>query len=295
MKILIFGCGVIGSIFATRFSEAGFNVTVYARGNRLMELRQRGLLYKSRNQIKKCNVTVTDNLEGIYDFVFVTVKNEQVNGALEEVKSIKCNNVVTMVNNPLGYDEWNNSLGEGRLIPAFPGAGGVIVDGILDADLTPAIIQKTTFGEINGRYSKRIEVLEQIFIRSKVPCEVCRHMRDWQLCHLAMVVPMADAIYRDGGDNYTAGNNCKVMLETANEIKRNLKILKKYNYHIMPGKMNLFIAMPPEVLAAALSKIFASPFGERFIYGHANKAKTEMMTLRNSYYQIMKNMKVGRK
>jgi len=295
MKILIFGCGVIGSVYATKFAEAGYDITAYARGNRLKELQERGLLYKSGDQIKKSNVIVTDSIEGIYDYVFVTVKNEQVNSALEEVKSIKCNNIVTMVNNPQGYDEWNSKLGDGRLIPAFPGAGGVIVDGVLDAGLTPAIIQKTTFGEINGKQSKRIEILERIFIRSKIPCEICCFMRDWQLCHLAMVVPMADAIYLDGGDNYTAGNNAVVMQKTANEIKRNLKVLKNNGYHIMPGKMNMFITMPSSILATGLSKIYASSFGRRFIYSHANKARTEMTTLRKSYYQIMKNMNADRK
>lgn len=99
MKILIFGCGVIGSVFATKFAKAG-------------------------------------------------------------------------------YDEWNKKLGDGRLIPAFPGAGGVIVDGILDAGLTPAIIQKTTFGEIGGKRSERIGILESVFIRAKTPCEVCCSMNN---------------------------------------------------------------------------------------------------------------------
>ena len=45
--------------------------------------------------------------------------------------------------------------GKGRIIPAFPGAGGSIDDGILNAGLTPALIQPTTFGEISERNTKR--------------------------------------------------------------------------------------------------------------------------------------------
>lgn len=35
MKLLIYGAGVIGSLYAALFGEAGYDVTVYARGKRL--------------------------------------------------------------------------------------------------------------------------------------------------------------------------------------------------------------------------------------------------------------------
>ena len=41
-------------------------------------------------------------------------------------------------------------------MPAFPGAGGSINnDGILDAALTPRMIQPTTFAEISGNKSEK--------------------------------------------------------------------------------------------------------------------------------------------
>jgi len=41
--VLIFGAGVIGSIYAMRFAKAGFAVAVLARGERLQALRSGGL------------------------------------------------------------------------------------------------------------------------------------------------------------------------------------------------------------------------------------------------------------
>lgn len=32
MKLLIYGAGVIGSLYAAAFAEAGYDTTVYARG-----------------------------------------------------------------------------------------------------------------------------------------------------------------------------------------------------------------------------------------------------------------------
>ena len=38
MRILIFGAGVIGSLYGALFAEAGYDVSVYARGRRLESL-----------------------------------------------------------------------------------------------------------------------------------------------------------------------------------------------------------------------------------------------------------------
>ena len=42
---LIYGTGVIGSLYAVLFSKAGYPVSVYARGRRLEALKTKGLLY----------------------------------------------------------------------------------------------------------------------------------------------------------------------------------------------------------------------------------------------------------
>jgi 2-dehydropantoate 2-reductase len=68
-----------------------------------------------------------------------------------------------MVNNPKGYAAWEKLIGKGRLIPAFSGAAGTIVDGVLHFAFAPKIIQSTSFGEIDGTIANRILVLADIF------------------------------------------------------------------------------------------------------------------------------------
>ena len=55
MRILIYGAGVIGSLYAILFEEAGYDTTIYVRGHRLNVLKNQGLLYKKNNTIKKVN------------------------------------------------------------------------------------------------------------------------------------------------------------------------------------------------------------------------------------------------
>ena len=49
MRILIYGAGVIGSLYAALFAEAGYDTSIYARGKRFEALRNNGLLYKKNH------------------------------------------------------------------------------------------------------------------------------------------------------------------------------------------------------------------------------------------------------
>lgn len=79
MRILIYGAGVIGSLYAVLLKEAGYKITFYVRGHRLEALQNQGLLYKKNNIIKKVDIKVIDHLQDndIYDFIFLTVRENQ--------------------------------------------------------------------------------------------------------------------------------------------------------------------------------------------------------------------------
>ena len=47
MRILVFGAGPLGSLLAARLHQGGQDVTLLARGDRLAQLRQYGVILKS--------------------------------------------------------------------------------------------------------------------------------------------------------------------------------------------------------------------------------------------------------
>ena len=89
MRILIYGAGVTGSLYAVLLKEAGYYTTIYARGHRLEALQNQGFLYKKNNIIKKVDIKIIDHLQDndIYDFIFLTVRENQLYQALKELKS----------------------------------------------------------------------------------------------------------------------------------------------------------------------------------------------------------------
>lgn len=285
MRILIYGAGVIGCLYATLFSKAGFDTTIYARGRRLESFKQNGLLYFKNKKIKKVKVNIIDKVEAndIYDFVFLTVKSNQVHTALEELKNNNSPNIVTMLNTLEKYNTWEEICGKGRIIPAFPGAGGSFEENILNAKLTPSITQATTFGEINGGKSERLLQLACIFKRSHIPYKIEKDMHAWQLCHLAMIVPIADAYYKASVPE-KAGEDKELMEKTAISIKKNLDSLCKLGVTLTPKKMKVLHRLPVQILSIGLRFIFQSEFGNIFMYQHSMKALDEMKELHNQFY-----------
>lgn len=292
MRILIYGAGVIGCLYATLFSEAGYDTTIYARGKRLELFREKGLLYSKNKRLKKANVTICDKVEkeDVYDYVFLTVKENQVHDALRELKNNDSPNIVTMVNTLEPYSTWEKLCGEGRIIPAFPGAGGSFEGDVLHAALTPWIVQPTTFSEINGKKSERLLKLADIFKKAHIPYQIVKDMHEWQLCHLAMVVPIADAYY-EADHPETAGNERKLMKKTAKRIKRNFCTLHKFGTILSPKKMNLFRFVPIFVLSIVLGFVFRSDFGYIFMYKHSVNAPDEMRQLHKQFYGYIERMK----
>jgi len=288
MRILIYGAGVIGCLYATLFSKAGFDTTIYARGRRLESFKQNELLYFKNKKIKKVKVNIIDKVEAndIYDFVFLTVKSNQVHTALEELKNNNSPNIVTMLNTLEKYNTWEEICGKGRIIPAFPGAGGSFEENILNAKRTPNIIQVTTFGEINGSKSKRLLQLASIFKRSYIPYKIEKDMHAWQLCHLAMIVPIADAYY-EAGVPEKAGEDRELMRKTAITIKKNIDSLHKLGVTLTPKKMKVLYRLPVGILRIGLRFTFQSKFGNAFMYQHSMKALDEMRELHNQFYSYI--------
>ncbi len=122
MRILIYGAGVIGSLYAALLSKAGMDVTVYARGKRLSCLQEKGLLYRKNGQVHKANVKVISSLSDndSYDFIFLTVREDQLITALAELKDNVSPTIVTMVNSLDTYESWREYAERAVSFLGFP-------------------------------------------------------------------------------------------------------------------------------------------------------------------------------
>ena len=78
MKILVYGAGVIGTLYAARLQEGGHRVTVVARGPRLADIRHYGLALEDivSNGRSTTQVDTTERLgpDDQYDIALIAVR-----------------------------------------------------------------------------------------------------------------------------------------------------------------------------------------------------------------------------
>jgi 2-dehydropantoate 2-reductase len=189
-NVLFVGGGVIGSIYAARFVQAGHDVTILDRGQRLRDIREQGLVLQPALGGPRIEVPVAtvDRLErdDQYDLVVVPVRNDQVGGLLPMLAANrKSRSFLFMVNNPSGYDEWSRAIGKERLLVGFPGAGGVVERAIVRYHIVSGLLQPTTLGEPDGQITPRLRAVGRLIHDAGFPISLCRNMSAWQKYHVA--------------------------------------------------------------------------------------------------------------
>lgn len=289
-KILIFGAGVIGSTYGGLLAKSGHHVTLLARNRRLIELREKGLLLKrvSRGTIEKIPVEITDesHLTGSYDYVFVTLRHEQVAPSLPVLSGINSSCFVFMVNNPSGYNEWINALGPHRVMPAFPGSGGKNDNGIVCYEIVSKLIQPTTLGEPDGKSTVRLKELRHILTNAGFRVSVSKKMDVWQKTHVAMVAPLGDVIYFDGGNNYTVSGNKEAIRQMNLALKENFMFLRKSGIGTEPFKLNIISYLPMFVLNLLMRLVYNTKWAETVISNHALNARHEMEVITGEFIKL---------
>ncbi len=286
-KILVIGAGVLGSLYAGKLHQAGYDVTLLARGNRLQELRQSGLLLQedSSEAIERFAVEVTDRLDeqDAYDLVLVVVRKNQLPSVLPMLKDHQHTpNVLFLVNNAAGPEALVEALGKERVLLGFPGAGGQRQEGVVRYRLVSKA-QPTTIGEVDGRMTPRLEQIAQVFRDAGLPVATCANMDAWLKTHVALVSPVANALYLAGGSNYRLADTRDGLVLMVRAVKEGLGVLRALDIPITPARYQMLSWLPEPLLVAGLEKAFKSSQAELVLARHANAARDEMTTLAEEF------------
>ncbi len=129
MRILVYGAGVVGGLFAARLTESGHDVTVLARRQRLAHIRNHGIVLQEGQTGRRTvtRVPLTEQLapDDAYDLIIVVMRKNQVPAILPALAANRSSpTIVFMCNNAAGPAEYIGALGRERVVLGFPGAGG---------------------------------------------------------------------------------------------------------------------------------------------------------------------------
>jgi len=284
-RILIFGAGVVGSIYALRFAQSGLDVTLLARGKRLESLKKDGLRYNDNGVINHISIKTIEKLEDndIYDFIFVPVRYDQAESALSAIKNNHSKTIITLTNT-MGYDRWLEIIGD-RLLPGFPGAGGDMKDGILYAQFGSEKHQGTIFGEINGQITERVKELAQIFEASNLHYEIQENIQAFHISHTATAIVIKHFYTNAGMMDIETAKSESTLLKIAKELKQNIHLVSKAGIPVIPPETKAMGELSENDIIAMYRQMLSNDFTIDVLLGnHAVSAKAEILLL-NELFQ----------
>ncbi|MBE9103381.1 ketopantoate reductase family protein [Vacuolonema iberomarrocanum] len=297
MKVLFYGAGVIGSLYAARLQEAGCDVSILARGQRLKDLRKYGIgleqALTGKQTIVHVNVVEQLSPEDAYDLIVVAMRKNQVSAILPILSAHqRTPNVLFMVNNPSGYEEWLQAVRRERLLLGFPGAGGTL-EGHIVRYLVSSRIQPTILGEPNGQVTPRLREIARTFKRAGFPVAISRNIDAWQKTHVALVTPIANALYMAGGDRYRLVQMPEALHLMVRAMREGFQVLQALDIPITPAKLRLWEWLPEPMLVALLKGWANTQHFEIIAARHAKAARDEMQKLTTEFQALARQTSVA--
>lgn len=168
MRIATIGAGGVGGYFGGRLAAAGEDVTFIARGAHLDALRSGGLRLESpKGDLHLTSVAATDSPSSVgpVDVVLVTVKMYDLEAAAVSLQPLLGPDtaVVTLQNGVEAVDIVARHVGREHVVGGVAYVAAVITE--------PGTIRHTSldsliFGELDGRRSNRLALLETACLRA---------------------------------------------------------------------------------------------------------------------------------
>lgn len=258
MKLLVYGAGVCGSLFAARMHEAGHDVSLLARGARLTTLRRHGVQLAEGDSpaVRRVPVPVIEHPDSGYDLITVFVRTHQVDAVLESLAGVQ-GDVLFLLNWAAGPEALGAVIGHERVLLGFPMTGGTMDGDVIRYRKSSFITRRVAMpiGEPDGRTTPRLERIVETFRTAGINAKAEPQMDAWLRTHAAFEVPLGQAVHAAGGPVALAGDPDAVrgMLHL---MRQNLAAMETPP---VPRAFAALRALPQGLLVAVLRRFLKSP------------------------------------
>lgn len=292
MNILVFGAGVLGTLYAARLQEAGHEVVILARGRRLEQIREQGLVLEEertgRHTVTQVAAVEKFAPDDAYDLVLVLVRKEQLASVLPLLAANRQTpNLMLMSNNAAGPGEILAALGRERVLLGFPGAGGTRREGLVRYNILPGWFQPTTLGELDGTLSPRLRQIAAALRAAGFPVALTTQIDAWLKTHVALVSPIAHAVYAAGGDIYRLARTGDGLVLLVRAVREGLRVLEAHGIPVTPVHYRALTWLPEPLLVAVLRLTLRTNYADLVIARHANAARGEMQQLAGEFQALI--------
>lgn len=295
MKILVCGSGPLGSLFAARLPRGGHDVTLLARGQRLEQLRQWGIVLhdvQTDEWETVRSVTFTDRLapDDAYDLALVVMRKNQ---ALELLPALAANqqipHVLFMMNNAAGPAALVEALGYERVLLGFPTSAGYRDEYVMHVLAgRPGAEYTLPIGEVDGHISARTEMVAAAL--GQMPgftVAIRTDMDTWLKYHVALLMPsLAAAFYAAGMDRTRLLATPDALLLGVRALREGFAVLEALGYPVTPSALRPFKWLPEPVIIPLLRRRLSHPLMEVAIASHARAGRDEITLLVDEFRDL---------
>ncbi len=300
-KILVYGAGPLGSLFASRLHEAGHDVSLLARGQRLADLRVHGLvLVDTQTGVESLTrPRIVEHLApgDAYDLILVIMRKNQ---ALEILPNLAANqptpDILFLMNNAAGPGELVRAIGAGRVLMGFPMAAGYrrghVIHYMVGAN--PGKKAIIPIGEVDGRITPRLErVGEVLSTMEDFTVELRSDMDAWLKSHVALLMPsLAPAMRAAGRDNVRMSRTPDAMLLAVRAIREGFRVVRSLGLPVVPRSTRIFERLPEPVLVWGFRKRIADPRVRVAMLEHGSAAQDEIKHLTDEFINLARQASI---
>jgi 2-dehydropantoate 2-reductase len=301
MKILVYGAGPLGSLFAARLHEAGHDVSLLARGQRLADLHMYGIVLvdtqSGRKTVARPQIVERLDPQDAYDLVLVIMRK---NRALEILPILATNchtpNVLFLMNNAAGPGELVEALGQERVMMGFPMAAGyrrghVVYYLVGSKTGKNAMIP---IGEVDGCINPRLQNVGRILASMEgFDVDLRTDMDAWLKTHVAMLMPsLAPAMRAAGRNNVRMAHTRDAIVLAIRAIREGYLVLRALGHPIVPKSVRIFERLPEPILVWGFRKRLVDPRIRVAMLEHSEAAQDEIKHLADEFIALKRQTSV---
>ncbi|GCF07563.1 ketopantoate reductase family protein [Dictyobacter arantiisoli] len=260
MKIIIYGAGVLGSYLAHALVRGGNDVTMLARGTRIEELENNGLVIRHALQRKttvdRVHVISTLRPDDIYDLIFAVLPYSDLPAVLPALAENQSRHLVLVGNNPDAraiqqYLKDNNAVDK-QIAFGFQLSGGRRENGRI---INVSGGGRMEIGGLDGELTWR-PLLEAAFQHASYKLAFSEQIDAWLKSHIIPVLGISYATCAGNGNLQKATGDKKLLKQIIGALDEGYRVLETLGYPLIPARQAQFIRQRRRLLSL-LIKIYA--------------------------------------
>jgi ketopantoate reductase len=284
MKPLIIGAGVTGCFTAARLMQKGVDVSVLARGDNAARLEHEGLRMRDGMTGKEATVhlnIVRAPAADAFDVVMVCVQAQHRPSLAPLLRELPGRPTVWYLGNTTqGYDAAIGQLGRDRVLGGFPGVGGTWEgETLIYADREKPDgkpFDRLIIGEAHADAAAAADEVHHYLQRVGMNVERYVPIMAWHWSHIAMILPLAGAVYHHDQDLDAVVADRALLRQTMRATAQGFAAIRQTGYSILPRRLNMMRWVPAALGAGRIAALLQSEFGRIALAGHAGTARAEM-------------------